>query len=295
MPFWTFFFEVVIIILYLCSVIYLSKKKDYRQISTLIAGALFGVLLEYMNIGLGGGYGYSREFILQVGNPPVNIPVVVALAWAMLFQTAHDISDCYDFPIIVRTLFESLFVVSIDIFFDVAAIRLEGGLWTWNDEVMTLSITSRTLYGVPWGNYYGWFCVIFYMSLILQLIDKRQANDKIGTLTKRVLLSVVIAETCLFSSLLLTIPLFNFTWLMFSIQYFGSIAVVVAYSIRNKISRRHQLETLFPLALYIFFYGYCIATMIFLGLAIEIPLFFILNIAYAVIFVIYLIRLTKLK
>ena len=160
---------------------------------------------------------------------------------------------------------------------------------------MTLSITSRTLYGVPWGNYYGWFFVIFYMSLILQLIDKRQANDKIGTLTKRVLLSVIIAETCLLSSLLLKIPLLNFTWLMFSIQYFSSIIVVLDYSLRNKISRSHQLETLFPLAFYLFFYGYCIAIMIFLGLAIEIPLFFILNVAYAMIFVIYLMRLTKLK
>jgi len=295
MPFWTYFFEASIVIFYLYIFIYQLKKKEYRKVSTLIAGFLFGMLLEFMNIGLGGSYGYSREFILQMGTPPVNIPIAVGLAWGMLIQTSRDISDCYDFPIIVRTLFESLIVVSIDIFLDVTAIRLDGGFWTWNDEVMTLTVTSRTVYGVPWGNYYGWFCVIFYMTLILHLFDKRQDSDKIGPLTKRTFLSVVIAETCLFSSLLLTIPLFNFTWLMFSIQYFGSIIVVVAYSIRNKISRNKQLGTLFPLVFYFYFWGFCIATMIYLGFAIELPVFFILNIAYAVIFLIYLMRLSKLK
>lgn len=295
MPFWTFFFEVSIVIFYLYIFIYQLKKKEYRKVSTLIAGFLFGMLLEFMNIGLGGSYGYSREFILQMGNHPVNIPIAVGLAWGMLIQTSRDISDCYDFPILVRTLFESLIVVSIDIFLDVTAIRLDGGFWTWNDEIMTLTITSRTLYGVPWGNYYGWFFVIFFMSLTLHLFDKRQDSDKIGPLTKRVFLSVVIAEACLFSSLLLTIPLFNFTWLLFSIQYFSSIIVVVAYSIRNKISKSHQLETLFPLVFYFYFWGFTIATMIYLGFAIELPVFFILNIAYTMIFLIYLMRLSKLK
>ena len=295
MPFWTYFFELSIVIFFLGSVILLLQKNEYRKLSTLIAGALFGVLLEFLHVYIGGSYGYSREFILQVGNYPANIPIVIGLAWGMLLQTSHEISDCYDFPIIIRTLFESFFVVSIDLFLDIVAVRLDGGFWTWKNDVMNLSITSRALFGVPWGNFYGWFFVIFYMSLSLHLIDKRQANDKIVPLTIRVILSVILAESFLFGSLLLTIPLGELVWLIFLMQYLGSIIVIVAYSIRNKISKIHRLETLFPLLFYFFFYGFCISTMIFLELAIKIPLYFILNIAYAVIFVIYLIRLTKLK
>ncbi|MHA1254359.1 MAG: carotenoid biosynthesis protein [Promethearchaeota archaeon] len=295
MPFWTYFFEVSIVIFYLISVIFLLKKKEYRKLSTLIAGALLGVLLEFLHVYIGGAYGYSREFILQVGNYPANIPLAIGLAWGMLLLSSHEISDCYDFPIIIRTLFESFFVVSIDLFLDVVAIRLDGGFWTWKNEVLNLSITSRAFFGVIWGNFYGWFFVIFFMSLILHLFYKRQDSDKIGPLTKRTFLSVVIAETCIFGSLLLTITLGELVWLVFLMQYFGSIIVVVVYSIRNKISRSHQLETLFPLAFYFYFYGFCIATMIYLGLAIEIPFFFILNIAYAATVLIYLFRLSKLK
>lgn len=295
MPFWTYFFELSIVIFFLGLVIYLLQKNEYRKLSTLIAGALFGVLLEFLHVYIGGAYGYSREFILQVGNYPANIPIVIGLAWGILLQTSHEISDCYDFPIIIRTLFESIFVVSIDLFLDVVAVRLDGGFWTWKNEVLNLSITSRTFFGVPWGNFYGWFFVIFFMSLSLHLIDKRQANDKIVPLTIRVILSVILAESFLFSSLLLTIPLGELVWLVFLVQYFGSIIVVVAYSIRNKISKIHQLETFFPLLFYFFFYGFCISTMIFLGLAIAIPFFFILNIAYAATVLIYIIRLSRLK
>ena len=295
MPIWTYFFEVSIVIFYLISVIILLKKKEYRKLSTLIAGALFGVLLEFLHVYIGGSYGYSREFILQVGNYPVNIPLAIGLAWGMLLQSSREISDCYDFPIIIRTLFESFFVVSIDLFLDVVAVRLDGGFWTWKNEVLNLSITSRTFFGVPWGNFYGWFFVIFFMSLSLHLSDKRQTNDKIVPLTIRVILSVILAESFLFGSLLLTIPLGELVWLVFLMLYFGSIIVVVVYSIRNKISKSNKLENLFPLAFYFFFYGFCIATMIFLGLAIEIPFFFILNIAYAATVLIYLFRLSKLK
>ncbi|MHA1563607.1 MAG: carotenoid biosynthesis protein [Promethearchaeota archaeon] len=105
---------------------------------------LFAV--EYLNIAISDGYHYHTDFLLQFGNPPTNVPIVIGLAWGMLLMTAQDVSQRLKLPLRVRIFFEAAFVVSMDIILDVVAIRLEGGFWVWDNVTTDLTITNSSLF-----------------------------------------------------------------------------------------------------------------------------------------------------
>ncbi|UYP45458.1 hypothetical protein NEF87_001743 [Candidatus Lokiarchaeum ossiferum] len=307
MKFWTSFFELSVLLYFSIEVILLIQKKKYLQFSTLITGAIFGVVLEFVNVFLTQAYTYSQEFILQVGIFPNNIPLVIGLAWGILLETSHQISECFNLPIFIRTLFESVFVVSVDLFLDVVAIRLDGGFWIWTDEPIVSTITTTSLLGIGYGNFYGWFCVIFFSSIILHLFDKiyakisgnKDQNSKKSSpwkyLLLRITITVILAEGLLFVFLNILRFAPSFIWLFFVLQYFGSILILIFYMVKNNKRATSKLPNVYSLAYYMFSYFFCIITMIVLGLIREIPVFFALNVVYGIGMIIFLGRLSSLQ
>ena len=281
MSFWTVFFEITVLVYFTIAVILLVKEKSYRSLSTMITGAIFGVVLEFVNVFVTQTYVYSENFIIQVGSSPNNIPLVIGLSWGLLLETSHQISECFDFPIFIRTLFESVFVVTLDLFLDVVAVRLEGGFWIWKNTPLVSTITTSSLFGIPWGNFYGWFCVIFFSSLILHVFDKindskkndDEAPDNWKILLMRIIFTVIIAESLLWGFLNLLRLAVSFIWLFFVILYFGSLVILSIYIIKNKSRAKSKLPNVFPLAYYLFSYLFCIVTMVVLGLASEITIY----------------------
>ena len=81
-----------------------------------------------------------QDFLIQVGGAH-NIPIVIGLAWGMLLTSAREITRNYSIPKAIKALFEAIFVVSVDLFLDVVAVRLEGGFWTWIGVPLTAEIT----------------------------------------------------------------------------------------------------------------------------------------------------------
>ena len=188
MGFWIIFFEISNLVFFVGFLIFLIIKKEYRKISTLLLGALFGITLEFINVAVFPVYYYSPDFLIQVGGSN-NIPIVIGLAWGMLLTSAREITENYPLPKTLKALFETIFVVSVDLFLDVVAVRLEGGFWTWNVPLNS-EITYQSMIGIPWGNYFGWFCVIFYSSLVLYFIDKRFPENSFKVLSLRTVLGL---------------------------------------------------------------------------------------------------------
>jgi len=78
---------------------------------------------------------------------------MIGLAWGLLLESSHKISESFHFPIILRTIFEATFVVSVDLFSDVIAVRLDGGFWIWAGHPAVLTITNTDFMGIA----YAWY------------------------------------------------------------------------------------------------------------------------------------------
>ncbi len=292
---WIVTFEIITFCFFTIAVILTLKNKSYRSLSTIIAGAIFGVILEYLNIYLTQGYEYSTNFILLVGKEPFHVPIMIGLAWGLLLESSHKISESFHFPILLRTIFEATFIVSLDLFSDIVAVRLDGGFWVWTGHPAVLTITNTDFMGIAYGNFYGWYFVVFLSSLILHLFDAKYEPSKITTLIIRTVICVIGAEILLMGVLYLTTLLTGWVWLVFLILYFGSVMILLIYSIKNKIRPIKRIPTYFPLVYFLFLYLYNVFAMISLGLAVQIPLYFGLLLLYTVGVSIFLTKLTWLK
>ncbi|WP_457559270.1 hypothetical protein [Candidatus Harpocratesius sp.] len=283
MAIWIITFEIITLLFFITSVIRVLMKKDYRALSTIIAGAIFGVVLEYFNIYFSHGYFYSQDFIFLVGKAPTNVPIVIGLSWGMLLELSHEVSQCFHLPLLFRTIFEAAFIVSIDLFADIVAVRLDGGFWIWTNHPVTLSITNTDFMGIAYGNYYGWYFVIFLSSFILHIFDLKFEKSDFLTLGIRTIICIVGAELLLLPVLMLVQFFMNWVWLVFLLMYIGSLVSLIVYFISKKeYPIKEQIPDYFPFIYFVFHYLFNIIAMIYLQLAIQIPLYFVLNILYTV-------------
>lgn len=131
-----------------------ASHSSTHKIFELLSAFLYGLLLEEGDILLFQTYGYNPGFILKLDQ----VPVSIALDWAVIIYTCMHLSDCYQFSARVAPFADSLLGIIMDISFDAIAIRL--GLWHWTNLPL-----DHGFFGVPPGNFYAWLFVILFFSL----------------------------------------------------------------------------------------------------------------------------------
>ncbi len=90
---WLAPFEILILVFSLFTVVRLVMKKRYARLIEYITGSIFGLLLELVNVFLyPGSYHYNMRFVVSVGVPPHNVPIVIALAWGLILIFSLDIA-----------------------------------------------------------------------------------------------------------------------------------------------------------------------------------------------------------
>ena len=272
---WILGFEIPVVLLFLIAVGMLIKGKDYSRLSDLLTAFVFGITLEYLNMAIITGYHYHTEFLLQFGNPPTNVPIVIGLAWGMLLLTAQDVTRRLKLPLRVRIFFEAAFVVSTDIMLDVIAIRLEGGFWVWDTVTIDLTITNTSFFGVGWMNFIGWYFVIFFASLFLHLMNKKIKTKSWMWQIAKVLIIPIVSYLALFGMLFaIGFGLKGYSWLVFLGLYLISILIPLIFIIRKRPIEVEKTQSLFPILFYLFSYLFSVAAMIALGLVTDVLWFF---------------------
>jgi hypothetical protein len=126
----------------------------------LVAGVIFGVLLELATIQQLQAYRYGR-FLVMVAD----VPLSVGVAWGCIIYSARLFSDSSSLPLAARPIFDGLLALNIDLSMDALAIRL--GMWNWG-----LGLQSG-YFGVPYANFWAWFWVVFSFSFGLRLLTYR--------------------------------------------------------------------------------------------------------------------------
>lgn len=136
-----------------------------HKVLQLIAGALFGVLLELATIRQLNAYQYG-QFLIMV----LDVPLCIGIAWGSIIYSAMLFSDATTLNYWERPVLDGLLALNIDLAMDAIAIRL--GMWDWGRGL------SFQYFGVPYANFWAWFWVVSSFSFGYRLFYQR--DDWIG-------------------------------------------------------------------------------------------------------------------
>lgn len=140
-------FELMIYLLFALCLVH-AWRGGAAMVWRLLAGVFFGILLEYGTIQQLHSYSYGR-FLIILGD----VPLPIGVAWGCIVYSARLFSEVSGLPGWARPLLSALFALNIDLSMDAIAIRL--GFWNW-----AIDIHSQ-FFGVPYGNFWAWFWVVF--------------------------------------------------------------------------------------------------------------------------------------
>ena len=156
-PYFISFELTMLVILALC--FRHARRAGVPAIWQLFAGIAYGILLELVSIRQLHAYTYG-QFTLMV----LEVPVVIGLGWGIFIYGARLFSDATSLPEWARPILDALLVLAIDLAMDPVAIRL--GMWDWRMDLRS------NYFGVPHGNFWAWFWVVFSFSTGLRLFTR---------------------------------------------------------------------------------------------------------------------------
>jgi len=147
------------------SFIVLSPK---RGIIFILIGMAVGTTMEYF--GLKYGVVFGGEYVYNMSFPTIfTVPLPVVLFWPVFIYTSYSLVNSFLvwlkkskpnylkgnwLMIIFLVICDSLLVTAIDLFMD--PLQVVDGNWSW--------IGGGAYYGIPIGNFIGWFVVAFITS-----------------------------------------------------------------------------------------------------------------------------------
>ncbi len=152
-------FELLTFVLLFLCLLHVRNRGRTRFIE-LLTLIVYGVVLEELTILFFREYEYGDGFLFMIKD----VPLAVGVAWAAIIYCSMETSDLLGIPLSVRPMFDTLLALNIDLSMDAIAIR--AGFWKWNN--------GGEWFGVPYGNFLGWICVVFFFSLTARWLRKKQ-------------------------------------------------------------------------------------------------------------------------
>ena len=141
-----------------------AQRHDHALRHELVISAVYGWLLETMDMWLFGSYHYGPMTWWWVGHVPLYIP----LLWAAILHSSMALSDRTRLPRWARPFLDGLLAVLIDVAIDAIAIR--AGLWRWG-----IGLTEGW-FGVPAGNLCAWMWVAAWYGGLTRLVRERSES-----------------------------------------------------------------------------------------------------------------------
>jgi hypothetical protein len=158
-------FEIVVVSLFLVTCWHATQMPRFQRVE-LFTAVLYALLFEELDIRLFKTYHYGAGYALMLGH----VPLVIALAWAVIIYTSMHISDCWPLSAPARACGDALLALLIDLSIDAIAIR--RGYWQW-----TIPLHAGW-FGVPADNLSAWMFVVFFFSLLCRLLRKLPAQKR---------------------------------------------------------------------------------------------------------------------
>lgn len=152
-------FELIIYLQFILCLLH-AWRQGAANLLRLLAGILFGVILELATIRQLDAYEYGR-FLIMI----LDVPLCIGVAWSCIIYSAMEFSDASSLPFWTRPVLDGLLALNIDLALDAVAIRL--GFWDWGQGL------GFQYFGVPYANFWAWLWVVFSFSLGYRLFSRR--------------------------------------------------------------------------------------------------------------------------
>lgn len=274
---WINAFEIICYIIVCIFLIDVIKKKTWNELYMLISAAIAGFSLELLAVRLTDIYHYSNLYYIMIGVEPYQFPFFGGLMWGAVAVCAYRLAKKFKLSPLMTALLSGFFVVSMDLFLDVAAIRLSGGFWVWDGREINLLINHHTFMSVIWVNFLGYMfetpSIIYYSEAYWRRNEKSTIKNVIAAIVIG-LMSVTTVGVLSFISLKLN---------AISGEWFSCIAFVILWLyifirlIREIVLRGKEVKIkLDDPALTIFWfaiYAYCLAGLAYLGVLSAMPVY----------------------
>lgn len=131
-----------------------------ERIALLVTATVYGVLLEQLVILAFEAYVYSLSaFILTLGD----VPLVIGFGWGAILYSGIQTAGAIGIDDRTQPWFVGLFALHIDLAIDAVAIRIP--FWQWTPPGLW--------FGVPLGNFVGWFLVAMLFAAAWQQVRRR--------------------------------------------------------------------------------------------------------------------------
>lgn len=133
------------------------RRSQWRWVSTLVGGILFGWFAEWANTGFGSGSGPAycypaAPFPFNLGGVPLWVPI----GWGGIIYAATWTASRLQLGVVARAVAAAFLVASIDFSLDPVAKLL--GFWVWERDQVSF-------FGVPYDNFNGWYLIVFVYAL----------------------------------------------------------------------------------------------------------------------------------
>lgn len=118
-------------------------------------------LIEVLGVKTGavfGEYRYGSTLGLQI----MDVPLIIGLNWVILIMASCDFIIQHEKRIFIGSFFAGIMTVSLDLFIEPVAIRLD--YWHWSSGMP------------PLKNYAAWFIITFIIALVYQKMKYRSQS-----------------------------------------------------------------------------------------------------------------------
>ncbi|WP_343667361.1 carotenoid biosynthesis protein [Chitinophaga sp.] len=242
--------EICMYILFLLC-LYHACKQGISKLAYLLGGLGFGLLLEYINVRANAGYRYGH-FLLMIGD----IPVGIGAGWGIIMYTSRLITESMNMRIWPAAAMEALLALNIDWSMDVVAYRLHMWHWNWETIINPSVALTAQYFGVPWGNFYGWLCVVFFYSLFSRYLEKTR-TWKIAIPIFAILISQVALYVTLFPISFFLKNHFNILSadkLVFTLLFFAILTAIEIIKMKRQPFKLPFITWLVPAWFHIYFF-----------------------------------------
>lgn len=240
------------------------NKDDTRvfRVFELLGFIVYAGLFENIGV-LGNTYNYSLDRVIVIGV----VPLTILMLEAAVFYSALRFAEVMKFPKWAIPFVVGVLAVLQDMTIDPVAVfdlhNVDGimeGRWNWTSHY------DKMFFGIPFFNYTGWFLLMFYYTVLIQIGRKlhEKSNYKNIVGLAYILVSPVLGVILIISPitrfLLFLNPIFpiytNRTAEIFMLLFVViiSIAIMFKYRKRDTIDniRDYPVIWLIPLILHAF-------------------------------------------
>ena len=277
---WINAFELLCYAITLIFLVDIIRKKSWEEFCLFLSAAFAGFALELLAIRATDIYHYSEAFYISIGFKPFQFPFFGGLMWGGLTVYALRIARRLNLSPLLTALVSGWLIVTMDLFLDVAAIRLNGGFWVWDGREITLDITHHMFMSVIWVNFLGYMFETPAMVFISLHTEKKRAGLP---LWKQLFAAIWIGAVGVafvgaasgLSLLLNSITDEWFTCIAFVLLWAAVLVVILRAIMKNRPRLQRPAMWDLPLLVYwLAMYGFCVAALVHLGIAAEKPLYF---------------------